>query len=139
MDLQFTPDELAFRDEVRAFIRDNLPTDIRDRMRLGHSPRKEDVVRWQRIMNRKGWAAYSWPKEWGGPSWSAIQRMIFLEENQLAPAPEMLGFNITMLGPVLIQFGTEPQQQRFLPRAANLDDWWSRASPSPARGLTLLP
>jgi alkylation response protein AidB-like acyl-CoA dehydrogenase len=137
MDLQLTPDELAFRDEVRAFIRDNLPTDIRDRMRLGHSPRKEDVVRWQRIMNRKGWAAYSWPKEWGGPGWSAIQRMIFLEENQLAPAPEMLGFNITMLGPVLIQFGTEPLQKRFLPRAANLDDWWCQGFSEPGAGSDL--
>ena len=74
MDLAFTPEEITFRDEVRAFIRDNLPTDIRDRMRLGHSPRKEDQVRWQRILNKKGWAAYSWPTEYGGPGWSAIQR-----------------------------------------------------------------
>ena len=88
MDLAFTPEEIAFRDEVRAFIRDNLPTDIRDRMRLGYSPRKEDTVRWQRILNKQGWAAHSWPKEYGGPGWSAVQRMIFLEENQVAPAPE---------------------------------------------------
>ena len=87
MDLAFTPEEIAFRDEVRAFIRDNLPTDIRDRMRLGHSARKEDTVRWQRILNKKGWATHSWPKEYGGPGWSAIQRMIFLQENQVAPAP----------------------------------------------------
>ena len=73
MDLRFTPEELAFREEVRAFIRENLPADTRDRMKLGHPPRKEDTVRWQRILNAKGWAALSWPKEWGGPGWSAIR------------------------------------------------------------------
>ena len=92
MDLRFTPEEAAFREEVRTFIRDNLPADIRDRMKLGHSPRKEDTVRWQRILNAKGWAGLSWPKEWGGPGWTAIQKMIFLEENQVAPAPELSSF-----------------------------------------------
>ena len=85
MDLRFTPEERAFREEVRTFIRENLPADTRDRMKLGHPPRKEDTVRWQRILNAKGWAALSWPKEWGGPGWTAIQKMIFLEENLMAP------------------------------------------------------
>ena len=137
MDLRFTPDELAFRDEVRAFIRDNLPADTRERMRLGYPPRKQDSVGWQRILNRKGWAAISWPKEWGGPGWSAVQRMIFIEENQAAPAPELLSFNITMIGPVLIQFGTEEQKRRFLPRAANLDDWWCQGFSEPGAGSDL--
>ena len=113
MDLRYTADELAFLDEVRAFIRDHLPSDIRERTRLGHAPSKEDTVTWQRILNRRGWAAYSWPREHGGPGWTPVQRMIFLEENQLAPAPEVSSFNITMIGPVLIQFGTEQQKQRF--------------------------
>ena len=137
MDLRLTPEEIAFREEVRTFIRENLPTDIRDHMRLGHPPRKEDTVRWQRILNKKGWAGLSWPKEWGGPGWSAIQKMIFLEENQLAPAPELSSFNITMLGPVLIQFGTEEQKKRFLPRAANLDDWWCQGFSEPGAGSDL--
>ncbi len=137
MDLAFTPEEISFRDEVRAFIRDNLPTDIRDRMRLGYSPRKEDQVRWQRILNKKGWAAHSWPKEYGGPGWSAIQRMIFLQENQVAPAPETLSFNTTMIGPVLIQFGTAAQKSRFLARAANLDDWWCQGFSEPGAGSDL--
>jgi alkylation response protein AidB-like acyl-CoA dehydrogenase len=137
MDLRFTPEEATFREEVRAFIRDNLPTDIRDRMRLGHSPRKEDTVRWQRILNKKGWAGLSWPKEWGGAGWTAIQKMIFLEENQVAPAPELSSFNITMIGPVLIQFGTEEQKNRFLPRAANLDDWWCQGFSEPGAGSDL--
>ena len=137
MDLRFTPEETTFREEVSAFIRDNLPTDIRDRMRLGHGPRKEDTVRWQRILNKQGWAGLSWPKEWGGPGWSSIQKMIFLEENQVAPAPELSSFNITMIGPVLIQFGTDEQKRRFLPRAANLDDWWCQGFSEPGAGSDL--
>jgi alkylation response protein AidB-like acyl-CoA dehydrogenase len=137
MDLQFTPEEVAFREEVRTFIAEHLPTDTRDRMKLGHPPRKEDTVRWQRILNAKGWAAMSWPKDWGGPGWTAIQKMIFLEENLMAPAPELLSFNITMLGPVLLQFGTEEQKKRFLPRAANLDDWWCQGFSEPGAGSDL--
>jgi len=137
MDLRYTAEELAFRDELRAFFRDNLPGDIQERMRLGHTPSKEDIVTWQRILNRRGWAAYNWPKEYGGPGWTPVQRMIFLEENQLAPAPEVSSFNITMIGPVLIQFGTEKQKQRFLPRAANIDDWWCQGFSEPGAGSDL--
>ena len=75
MDLHFTPEEIAFRQEVRAFIRENLPADIRAKMKLGHGPSKEDTVRWQRILNAKGWAGLSWPTEWGGPGWTAIQKL----------------------------------------------------------------
>ena len=137
MDLRFTADELAFRDELRGFIADNLPDDIRERMRLGHSSEKEDTTRWQRILNAKGRAAYSWPKEWGGPGWTPIQRMMFLEEIQTFPAPEVNPFNVTMLGPVLIQFGSDEQKQRFLPRAANLDDWWCQGFSEPGAGSDL--
>ncbi len=137
MDLRLSPDELAFRAEVRAFIDEHLPEDIRDKMRIGHPARKPEIVRWQRVLNQKGWAAYSWPKEWGGPGWSAVQRMIFLEEIQATPAPEVNPFNITMLGPVLIQFGTEEQKRRFLPRAANLDDWWCQGFSEPGAGSDL--
>ncbi|NOG72579.1 acyl-CoA dehydrogenase family protein [Roseicella sp. DB1501] len=137
MDLRFTPEESAFREEVRTFIRDNLPREIHERMRLGYPPRKQDTIAWQRILNAQGWAGYNWPKEHGGPGWSPIQRMIFLEENLSAPAPELLSFNITMLGPVLIQFGTEAQKKRFLPRAANLDDWWCQGFSEPGAGSDL--
>jgi alkylation response protein AidB-like acyl-CoA dehydrogenase len=137
MDLRFTPEETAFREEVRGFIRDNLPAETRERMRLGYPPRKQDTIAWMRILNAQGWAAFNWPKEYGGPGWTAIQRMIFLEENLSAPAPEMLSFNITMLGPVLIQFGTEAQKNHFLPRARNLDDWWCQGFSEPGAGSDL--
>src|SRR3954451_5003451 len=137
MDLRLSPEEQAFRTEIRAFIRDNLPAEIAGRMKEGHASRKQDIVAWQRILNKRGWAAYSWPKEWGGPGWSAVERMIFLEEIQTYPAPEVNPFNITMLGPVLLQFGTEEQKQRFLPRAANLDDWWCQGFSEPGAGSDL--
>src|SRR3954470_5800493 len=137
MDLRFSAEELAFRDELRGFIRDNLPEDIREKLQLGHKVEKPDIVRWQRILNKKGWAAYNWPKEWGGPGWTPIQRMMFLEEIQTFPAPEVNPFNITMLGPVLIQFGSQEQKSRFLPRAANLDDWWCQGFSEPGAGSDL--
>ncbi len=137
MDLRLTPEEAAFRAEVRDFIRDNLPSEIRERMRLGFAATKPETVAWQRILNKKGWAAISWPREWGGPGWNAIQRMIFLEENLMAPAPELSPFNINMIGPVLLQFGTEAQKRRFLPRAANLDDWWCQGFSEPGAGSDL--
>jgi alkylation response protein AidB-like acyl-CoA dehydrogenase len=137
MDLRFSAEELGFRDEVRGFIRDNLPDDIREKLRLGHQMKKPDIVAWQRVLNKKGWAAYSWPKEWGGPGWTPIQRMMFLEELQTAPAPDVNPFNITMIGPVLIQFGTEEQKKRFLPRAANVDDWWCQGFSEPGAGSDL--
>jgi len=137
MDLRLSPEEQAFRQEVRGFIRDNLPDETAARMKDGRASRKQDIVAWQRILNKRGWAAYSWPKEWGGPGWSAVQRMIFLEEIQTCPAPEVNPFNITMIGPVLIQFGTPEQKQRFLPRAANLDDWWCQGFSEPGAGSDL--
>jgi len=137
MDLRLSADEQAFRDEIRAFIRDNLPDDIRQKMRLGYGAEKEDIVRWQRILNQKHWAAYSWPKEWGGPGWTPVQRMIFLEELQTAPAPDVSGFNIQMIGPVLIQFGTDGQKKRFLPATANLDIWWCQGFSEPGAGSDL--
>jgi alkylation response protein AidB-like acyl-CoA dehydrogenase len=137
MDLRFTSEENAFREEVREFIRDNLPEDIRKRLRLGYPSSKQDTVTWQRILNKRGWATASWPKEYGGTGWTPIQKMIFLEENSLANAPELNSFNITMLGPVLIQFGTEEQKKRYLPRAANLDDWWCQGFSEPGAGSDL--
>src|SRR5437870_5834391 len=102
MDLRFTPDEIAFRDEVRAFFRANVPEAIRRKMVEGHHLAKGDVVIWQRILNMRGWAVPDWPVEWGGTGWTPVQRYLFQEEMQQAPAPQPLGFGVNMLGPVLI-------------------------------------
>ena len=137
MDLRFTPEENAFRDEVRPFFKENLPDDIRKKAAEGIRYVKEDIVTWQRILNEKGWAVPHWPKEWGGTGWSAVQRYIFKEEMQQAPAPEPLPFGTMMVGPVLFAFGSEEQKKRFLPRIANLDDWWCQGFSEPGAGSDL--
>ena len=137
MDLRFTPEELAFRDEVRAFFRTNLPEGIRGKLVEGKHLAKDDIVTWQRILNKKGWAVANWPVERGGTGWTPVQQYIFQEELQLTPAPQPLGFGVTMVGPVMIAFGSEEQKQRFLPRIANLDDWWCQGFSEPGAGSDL--
>ena len=137
MDLRFTPEELAFRDEVRTFMRTALPADIRSKLVEGRRLKKGDIVNWQRILNAKGWAVPHWPAEWGGRNWTPTQSYLFLEELQQAPAPPPLGFGVTMVGPVIIAFGSEAQKKRFLPRIANLDDWWCQGFSEPGSGSDL--
>jgi pimeloyl-CoA dehydrogenase large subunit len=137
MDLRFTPAETAFRDEVRAFFKASLPKEIRDRMVSGHHPRKDDIVTWQRILNAKGWAVPHWPVQWGGTGWSPIQQYIFQDEMQQAPAPQPLPFGVNMVGPVIYTFGSEAQKKRFLPRIANIDDWWCQGFSEPGSGSDL--
>jgi pimeloyl-CoA dehydrogenase large subunit len=137
MDLNFSAEEIAFRHEVRAFIDASLPAATRAWLVAGKSPTKAMVIEWQKILNAKGWAVPEWPVQWGGPGWSAAQKYIFREELQMAPAPSPLGFNVNMCGPVIIAFGTEAQKQRFLPRMANLDDWWCQGFSEPGAGSDL--
>jgi pimeloyl-CoA dehydrogenase large subunit len=137
MDLRFTPEELAFRDEVRSFIANRLPAAIRDKLVEGRHLAKDDIVAWQRILNQKGWAVANWPKEWGGTGWTPVQQYLFQDELQQAPAPQPLGFGVTMVGPVIIAFGSEAQKKRFLPRIANLDDWWCQGFSEPGAGSDL--
>src|SRR6266851_3297299 len=137
MDLRFTPEELAFRDEVRAFFRTNLPTGIRDKLVAGKKLAKDDIITWQRILNAKGWAVANWPVEWGGTSWTPVQQYMFQDELQQTPAPQPLGFGVTMVGPVIIAFGSTEQKNCFLPRIANLDDWWCQGFSEPGAGSDL--
>ncbi|HEY8384104.1 MAG TPA: pimeloyl-CoA dehydrogenase large subunit [Microvirga sp.] len=137
MDLRFTPEENAFREEVRAFFRNALPETIRHKMIMGHHPSKDDLVTWSRILNAKGWAVPHWPVEHGGTGWSPVQQYIFRDELQQAPAPEPLAFGVSMVGPVIYTFGSEEQKRRFLPRIANLDDWWCQGFSEPGSGSDL--
>jgi alkylation response protein AidB-like acyl-CoA dehydrogenase len=132
-----TPGEKAFRAEIRHFIATRVPAAIRDAVRAGRQVTREQRVEWQRILNRKGWAAPRWPAEHGGTGWTPVQRLIFLEELHLGYAPEPLPFNVTMLGPVLINYGTAQQKTRFLDRARNLDDWWCQGFSEPGSGSDL--
>ncbi|MBI3938410.1 MAG: acyl-CoA dehydrogenase family protein [Betaproteobacteria bacterium] len=137
MDLRFTPEEIALRDEVRAFCKTAQPESIRRKLILGQHLAREDYVTWQRILDAKGWGAPHWPREWGGKGWSAVQLYIFNEELQRAPAllPDL--HNTGQVGPVIIAFGTEKQKRRFLPRIRNLDYWFCQGFSEPGAGSDL--
>ena len=137
MDLRFTAEERAFRAEVRDFIDANLPAETRQRMIEGRVPTKAQTVVWQRMLNARGWAVPDWPEEHGGTGWTAVQRYIFREELQQTPAPQPLGFNTNMVGPIIIAFGTQAQKQHFLPRIRNIDDWWCQGFSEPGAGSDL--
>jgi pimeloyl-CoA dehydrogenase large subunit len=137
MDLRFTPEEIAFRDEVRDFMRTALPGPIRRKMVEGRRLARDDYVTWQRILNAKGWAVPHWPVECGGTGWDPIRIYLFRDELQQAPAPEPLPFGVNMVGPVIAAFGNEAQKKRFLPRIANLDDWWCQGFSEPGAGSDL--
>jgi len=137
MDLRFTPEETAFRDEVRTFFRTEIPAEIRKKVSEGRGLSRDDMVTSQRIMNAKGWAVPHWPLEWGGKDWSAIQRYIFTEEMLLAAVPLPLQFNCYMVGPVIAAFGNQAQKEKHLARIANLDEWWCQGFSEPGAGSDL--
>ncbi len=137
MDIDFTADEQAFRQEVRAFLRDNLPSELSGRIALGKRLSKEHQVQWMQILSGKGWLAPGWPEEWGGTGWSAVQKHIFDEECFAAGAPKVLSFGLKMVAPVLIKFGTAQQKARYLPRILSCEDWWCQGYSEPGAGSDL--
>ncbi len=137
MDLAFTAEELAFRDEVRSFFRTAIPESIRRKVLEGQHLTKEEIVASQRILNAKGWAVPNWPVEWGGKDWSPVQVYMYQDEMQQNGVPSPLAFNTSMVGPVIAHFGTDAQKQRFLPAAANLDVWWCQGFSEPGAGSDL--
>src|ERR1044072_2109115 len=134
MDLNFSKEQIAFRDEVREFFRAAVPADTRRRLVEGRSLSKDDIVNWQRILNAKGWAVPHWPKEWGGTGWDPVRQYIFLDEMQQAPAPSPLQFGVSMLAQVIYPFGSQEQKERYLPAIANLDEWWCQGFSEPGSG-----
>ena len=137
MNIRPTPEQAAFREEVRTFIRERLPQEIRERLHRGHAPRKQDTVAWQRILHERGWAAPHWPKEYGGAGLGIAERLILLEELQRGCAPVPLPFNVIMLGTVLLRYGTQAQKEFFLPRLAGLDLWFCQGFSEPGAGSDL--
>jgi len=137
MDLRFTADEIAFRQEVRTFFEQALPADIRRKTELGQRTSKEEMLRWVRILHERGWATPAWPDEWGGTGWDPVRQYIFKEELHLAPAPEPISFNMNMVGPTLIAFGSAEQKRHFLPRIARMDYWFCQGFSEPGAGSDL--
>lgn len=137
MDLAFTPEEQAFREEVRSWVRQNLPADISHKVRKGLRLTRDDMQRWARILGRKGWLGYGWPREFGGPGWNAVQKHLFEEECALAGAPRIVPFGPVMVAPVIMAFGSKAQQERFLPGIASGEVWWSQGYSEPGSGSDL--
>ncbi|MDA9391420.1 acyl-CoA dehydrogenase [Bradyrhizobium sp. CCBAU 45394] len=137
MDIAFTKEERAFREEVRQFLRDSVPHEVRRKLIEGHDLSRDEMVAWTRILHKKGWAVPDWPREYGGTGWTPAQLYIFGEELQMYPVKGLPEFGTTLVGPVIYTFGTEAQKKHYLPRIANGDDWWCQGFSEPGAGSDL--
>jgi alkylation response protein AidB-like acyl-CoA dehydrogenase len=137
MNLDFTPEEEAFRSEVVGFLKEKLPKRLSDKVREGKRLTRADMAEWHAILNQRGWLANHWPKEYGGPGWTAVQKFIFENECSLAFAPRIVPFGVNMLGPVLIKYGNEAQKRHWLPRILDGSDWWCQGYSEPGAGSDL--
>ena len=137
MDLNYSAEELAFRDETRSWLEGNLPGELRDKVARYEHLSREDLLSWHRILAKKGWVAPSWPKEWGGTGWNVVQRYLFEEELGYVGSPPLIPFGLTMCGPVLLRFGTDAQKKKFLPRIYNGEDFWCQGYSEPGSGSDL--
>ncbi len=137
MDLDFTPEQQAFRADIRSWVAANLPQDIAHKVHNGLRQSRDDLQRWAKILGAKGWLGYGWPKEFGGPGWDAIERHLFEEECALAGAPRIVPFGPVMVAPVIMAFGSPEQQKKFLPGIASGDVWWSQGYSEPGSGSDL--
>ena len=137
MDLAFSPEENAFREEVRRFVAAELPNTIRDKVLNGVHLERGEHVAWQRILHNHGWGGVGWPKEFGGPGWTPTQLYIFEEECAAAGAPRLISFGLKMIAPVLMAFGTKTQQQRFLPKILSAEERWCQGYSEPGAGSDL--
>jgi len=137
LDLSYSPEDRAFRDEVRSFLAAHLSDELSAKVRAGGGLDKADHVLWHAILNDKGWLAPNWPREYGGCEWNAVQRHIFEEECAQANAPRVVPFGLTMLAPVLQKFGSEAQKAHYLPRILSGEDWWCQGYSEPGAGSDL--
>jgi alkylation response protein AidB-like acyl-CoA dehydrogenase len=137
MDLNFTPQEEAFREEVRAFLAQNLSPALSAKVAAGQHLSKAEMEGWHAKLHARGWLANHWPEEWGGPGWNAVEKFIFENECALAHAPRIVPFGVSMLGPVLMKYGSEVQKAHWLPRILDGSDWWCQGYSEPGSGSDL--
>src|SRR5690554_1586568 len=137
MRLEFTPEEEAFRQEVRAFVEAELDPAIKAKVERGLRLEKADYVAWYTRLYEKGWITPGWPEEQGGPGWTPIQKYLFDEETLLGGAPRIIASGINMLGPVLIAFGTPEQKEKYLPAIRRSESWWAQGFSEPGSGSDL--
>nr|WP_295080976.1 acyl-CoA dehydrogenase family protein [uncultured Roseateles sp.] len=137
MNLNFTPEEQAFRAEIREWVSNNLPADISQKVQQAQRLNKDDLQRWAKILGAKGWHGWAWPKAFGGPGWNAVQRHLFEEECAMAGAPRIVPFGPVMVAPVIMAFGSREQQERHLPGIMSGEVWWSQGYSEPGSGSDL--
>lgn len=137
MDLQYTAEEMAFRDTVRAFLDTHLPADLQRKVRQHLRLNRDDYVRWHKIVAQQGWAAPAWPVEYGGTGWTSVQRHIWEDECARAATPPILPFGVNMVAPVIMAFASAEQKAYYLPRILNCDDWWCQGYSEPGAGSDL--
>ncbi|MEN0041587.1 MAG: acyl-CoA dehydrogenase family protein [Pseudomonadota bacterium] len=137
MDLNYSDDERAFRDDIRSFMETKLPKDIAQKVKTKKNLTKEDYERWHAALNEAGYLNAHWPTEFGGKGWNAIQRDIFDVELEAAGGPRIVPFGLNMLAPVLQAFGSKEQQEHYLPRILDGTDWWCQGYSEPGAGSDL--
>jgi len=137
MELNYSTSDIAFRDEVRAFLNESLDESLAEKVALDLPLSKAEYENWHALLHAKGWLATNWPKQFGGAEWGVVQRHIFEEECAMANAPRIVPFGLAMLGPVLHKFGSAEQQAYWLPRILNGDDWWCQGYSEPGAGSDL--
>jgi len=137
MDLTFSPEEIAFGEEVRAFIKAELPADVRAKMQAGIELTKDDYVSWQHKLNSRGWLAPGWPVKYGGTGWDVVKRHIYEQEMALGWTPRQMPFGVAMVAPVIIEFGNDAQREYFLPRILSSEHWWCQGYSEPGAGSDL--
>ena len=137
MDLNFSAEDIAFRDEVRSFIADHYPPQLRAKAEEGEELSKEDFLSWHRALAKQGWAGIAWPKEHGGTGWTSVQKYIFGEESARADAMRLLPFGLNMVAPVIWTFGTPEQKARHLPGILSGETWWCQGYSEPGAGSDL--
>ncbi|MBI2750054.1 MAG: acyl-CoA dehydrogenase family protein [Burkholderiales bacterium] len=137
MDIDFSPEDLKFQREVRAWFEAHTPAALKRKAVTGEMLQKDEIVGWQRQLDDQGWLVTGWPVEHGGPGWTPTQRYIFDLERAAASAPVGLSMGVIMLGPVLAAFGTPEQKARYLPRIRRCEDWWCQGYSEPGAGSDL--
>ena len=137
MQLAYDTEQSAFRDEVRAFMAAKAPAELAEKSRLGMRMEKADLKLWHGILHEQGWIAPKWPVEHGGAGWDPIQVHIFDEECFAAGMPRLQAFGLSMVGPVVIHFGNEAQQQRYLPKICSGEEFWCQGFSEPGSGSDL--
>jgi alkylation response protein AidB-like acyl-CoA dehydrogenase len=137
MNINLSNEEVAFREEVRQFLADEYPADIRRKRDEGIQLSRDDMVRWQKVLNSRGWFAVNWPVEHGGTGWTPVQKYLFAKELADVNAPPVVPFGVKMVAPIVYTFGTAEQQERFLPDILSSDVWWCQGYSEPGSGSDL--